>query len=216
MIDHETMQRVANAYTAAWNSGSPAAVAEFFAPDGQDRHQSRPALGGARRRRRDGRRLLRRRARSPPGVRRVARRRQSRGLSLDLHGHLRGDRQPDARHGVGGMGRGRRVPGSRSLAAGSMRTTTRDRAPDRRSHRRTRRTRSTHAGGAPMSYAKNAMIAAVSSEKAQRSTALPSRIWKISAVRYVRVASPRVAVALPRAMAWSSLATTSWISYAIE
>ena len=35
MIDHETMQRVANAYTSAWNSGSPAAVAEFFAPDGR-------------------------------------------------------------------------------------------------------------------------------------------------------------------------------------
>jgi uncharacterized protein (TIGR02246 family) len=35
MIDHETMQRVANAYTAAWNSGSPAAVAAFFAPEGR-------------------------------------------------------------------------------------------------------------------------------------------------------------------------------------
>lgn len=35
----------------------------------------------------------------------------------------------------------------------------------------------------PSPYAKNATIAAVSSENAQRSTALPSLIWKISAVR---------------------------------
>jgi uncharacterized protein (TIGR02246 family) len=35
VIDQETMQRVANAYTAAWNSGSAAAVAAFFAPDGR-------------------------------------------------------------------------------------------------------------------------------------------------------------------------------------
>lgn len=35
MIDHEKMRQVADAYTAAWNSGSAAAVAEFFAPDGR-------------------------------------------------------------------------------------------------------------------------------------------------------------------------------------
>jgi uncharacterized protein (TIGR02246 family) len=34
MIDPEAMQQVADGYTAAWNSGSPDAVAEFFAPDG--------------------------------------------------------------------------------------------------------------------------------------------------------------------------------------
>ena len=34
-----------------------------------------------------------------------------------------------------------------------------------------------------MGYAKNSVIAAVSSEKAHRSVALPSRMWKISAVR---------------------------------
>jgi uncharacterized protein (TIGR02246 family) len=33
-MDHDAMQRVADAYTAAWNSGSPEAVAEFFTPDG--------------------------------------------------------------------------------------------------------------------------------------------------------------------------------------
>ena len=59
------------------------------------------------------------------------------------------------------------------------------------------------------SYAKNATMVAVSSEKAQRSTALPSRMWKISAVRYWSVRSPRVAVAVPSAIAWSSLAMTS-------
>lgn len=34
-IDHARMQAVADAYTAAWNSGSAEAVADFFAPDGQ-------------------------------------------------------------------------------------------------------------------------------------------------------------------------------------
>jgi uncharacterized protein (TIGR02246 family) len=34
MIDPDAVRRVADAYTAAWNSGSPDAVAEFFAPDG--------------------------------------------------------------------------------------------------------------------------------------------------------------------------------------
>ena len=33
-ICHEEAVRVADAYTAAWNSGSPQAVANFFAPDG--------------------------------------------------------------------------------------------------------------------------------------------------------------------------------------
>ena len=33
-MDHDAMHRVADTYTAAWNSGSPEAVAEFFAPDG--------------------------------------------------------------------------------------------------------------------------------------------------------------------------------------
>lgn len=35
MKDPDQMHRVADAYTAAWNSGSPQAVAEFFAPDGR-------------------------------------------------------------------------------------------------------------------------------------------------------------------------------------
>lgn len=34
-IDRDRMKQVADAYTAAWNSGSAAAVAEFYAPDGQ-------------------------------------------------------------------------------------------------------------------------------------------------------------------------------------
>ena len=34
-IDHDGMKQIAEAYTAAWNSGSPAAVAEFFAPGGR-------------------------------------------------------------------------------------------------------------------------------------------------------------------------------------
>lgn len=34
MIDHPRMKQVADAYTAAWNSGSAEAVAEFYAPDG--------------------------------------------------------------------------------------------------------------------------------------------------------------------------------------
>lgn len=34
-IEHEAAQRLADAYTAAWNSGSPEAVASFYAPDGQ-------------------------------------------------------------------------------------------------------------------------------------------------------------------------------------
>jgi uncharacterized protein (TIGR02246 family) len=35
MVDHDRMSRLADAYTAAWNSGSAAAVAQFYAPDGQ-------------------------------------------------------------------------------------------------------------------------------------------------------------------------------------
>ena len=34
-IDLETAIELAAAYTAAWNSGSPEAVASFYAPDGQ-------------------------------------------------------------------------------------------------------------------------------------------------------------------------------------
>lgn len=34
-IDDDSMTRVADAYTAAWNSGSSEAVAEFYAPDGR-------------------------------------------------------------------------------------------------------------------------------------------------------------------------------------
>jgi uncharacterized protein (TIGR02246 family) len=34
-IDPEKARDIARAYTAAWNSGSPEAVAEFFAEDGQ-------------------------------------------------------------------------------------------------------------------------------------------------------------------------------------
>ena len=34
-IDHEGAKRLADAYTAAWNSGSPEAVALFYAQDGQ-------------------------------------------------------------------------------------------------------------------------------------------------------------------------------------
>lgn len=34
-ISHETASRLAAAYTSAWNSGSPQAVAEFYAQDGQ-------------------------------------------------------------------------------------------------------------------------------------------------------------------------------------
>jgi uncharacterized protein (TIGR02246 family) len=34
-IDPERARALAEAYTAAWNSGSPDAVASFFAPDGQ-------------------------------------------------------------------------------------------------------------------------------------------------------------------------------------
>ena len=33
-IDHDRMQQIADAYTAAWNSGSPDAVAAFHVPDG--------------------------------------------------------------------------------------------------------------------------------------------------------------------------------------
>ena len=32
-IDHDRMRQVADAYTAAWNSGSPQAVTEFYAPE---------------------------------------------------------------------------------------------------------------------------------------------------------------------------------------
>ena len=34
-VDHEKASQIAEAYTAAWNSGSPDAVASFYAPDGQ-------------------------------------------------------------------------------------------------------------------------------------------------------------------------------------
>ena len=34
-VDREKLGRMAAAYTAAWNSGSPDAVASFYAPDGQ-------------------------------------------------------------------------------------------------------------------------------------------------------------------------------------
>ena len=34
-IDHQAMRAAADAYTAAWNSGSPGAVASFYAPDGR-------------------------------------------------------------------------------------------------------------------------------------------------------------------------------------
>lgn len=34
-IDPEAVRAMASAYTAAWNSGSPEAVASFYAPDGQ-------------------------------------------------------------------------------------------------------------------------------------------------------------------------------------
>ena len=34
-LDHEKVKKMAEAYTAAWNSGSPEAVAAFYAQDGQ-------------------------------------------------------------------------------------------------------------------------------------------------------------------------------------
>ncbi len=34
-MDHDKVMGIAKAYTAAWNSGSPAAVAGFYAPDGR-------------------------------------------------------------------------------------------------------------------------------------------------------------------------------------
>ena len=34
-LDHEQVRQMAEAYTAAWNSGSPEAVAAFYAQDGQ-------------------------------------------------------------------------------------------------------------------------------------------------------------------------------------
>ena len=34
-IDHDKVREIVEAYTAAWNSGSPAAVAEFYAQDGR-------------------------------------------------------------------------------------------------------------------------------------------------------------------------------------
>ena len=34
-IDHDKVMEMAEAYTAAWNSGSPEAVAAFYALDGQ-------------------------------------------------------------------------------------------------------------------------------------------------------------------------------------
>jgi len=33
--DHEKIKKIAEAYTAAWNSGSPEAVSAFYADDGQ-------------------------------------------------------------------------------------------------------------------------------------------------------------------------------------
>lgn len=35
MIDHAKVKQIAKAYTAAWNSGSAEAVAEFYAKDGR-------------------------------------------------------------------------------------------------------------------------------------------------------------------------------------
>jgi uncharacterized protein (TIGR02246 family) len=35
MVDHDRIKRLAEAYTAAWNSGSAEAVAGFYAPDGR-------------------------------------------------------------------------------------------------------------------------------------------------------------------------------------
>lgn len=34
-LDHQTVNGIAAAYTAAWNSGSPEAVAAFYGPEGQ-------------------------------------------------------------------------------------------------------------------------------------------------------------------------------------
>ena len=34
-LDHEKVEKMAEAYTAAWNSGAPEAVAAFYAQDGQ-------------------------------------------------------------------------------------------------------------------------------------------------------------------------------------
>ena len=34
-VNHEKVREMAAAYTAAWNSGSPDAVASFYAPDGK-------------------------------------------------------------------------------------------------------------------------------------------------------------------------------------
>ncbi len=34
-IDHDKVMGIAEAYTAAWNSGSPEAIAEFYAKDGR-------------------------------------------------------------------------------------------------------------------------------------------------------------------------------------
>ena len=34
-VDHEAVRRLASAYTAAWNSGLPEAVAAFYAEEGQ-------------------------------------------------------------------------------------------------------------------------------------------------------------------------------------
>ena len=35
MIDHDKIKGIAQAYTAAWNSGSAEAIAEFYANDGR-------------------------------------------------------------------------------------------------------------------------------------------------------------------------------------
>jgi hypothetical protein len=34
-VDHNKVKTIAEAYTAAWNSGSAVAVSEFFAKDGR-------------------------------------------------------------------------------------------------------------------------------------------------------------------------------------
>ena len=45
-LDHQRISRLVAAYTAAWNSGSPDAVASFYAPDGQIViNRGRPWLG---------------------------------------------------------------------------------------------------------------------------------------------------------------------------
>jgi hypothetical protein len=50
-ISYDKAMEIAEAYTAAWNSGAPEAVAEFYAEDGRI-DQSWGALGGSHRRHR--------------------------------------------------------------------------------------------------------------------------------------------------------------------